>query len=89
VSAELTCHPSLGISQITGGVRPDLRKSGRLQDAVLWKAAVVDQQLASRGMPRFGRHLSAADAELIRAYVARQAALLVDEEQKRTAPATQ
>ena len=69
---------------------PDLRKRGRLQDAALWKAAVVDAALASRGMPRFGRYVSAADAELIRAYVARQAALLINqEEQERTAPATQ
>jgi len=62
-------------------VLPDLRKSGRLQDAALWKAAVVDAALASRGMPRFGRYVSAADAELIRAYVARQAAMLYAEEQ--------
>ena len=48
----LTCH---GIAAITGGVLPDLRKSGRLQDAALWKDAVVDAALASRGMPRFAR----------------------------------
>jgi len=62
---------------------------GRTQDAALWKAAVVDEELASRGMPRFSGHISAADAELIRAYVARQAALLIDQEHERTAPATQ
>ncbi|AMY08539.1 Quinohemoprotein alcohol dehydrogenase ADH-IIG precursor [Luteitalea pratensis] len=82
----LNCH---GIAAITGGVLPDLRKSGRLQDAVLWKAAVVDEELASRGMPRFSRHISAADAELIRAYVAGQAGLLFNQEQERTPPATQ
>ena len=69
----LTCH---GIAAITGGVLPDLRKSGRLQDGELWKGAVVDADLASRGMPRFERYVSPADAELIRAYVARQAAIL-------------
>ena len=73
----LQCH---GIAAITGGVLPDLRKSARLQDAALWKAAVVDAALASRGMPRFGRYVSTADAELIRAYVARQAAMLYAEE---------
>ena len=35
----LQCH---GIAAITGGVLPDLRKTGRPQDAALWKAAVVD-----------------------------------------------
>jgi quinohemoprotein ethanol dehydrogenase len=74
----LTCH---GIAAVTGGVIPDLRKSGRLQDAALWKDAVVDAALASRGMPRFAGHVSPADAERIRAYVARQATMLFEEEQ--------
>ena len=73
----LRCH---GIAAVTGGVLPDLRKSGRLQDAGLWKAAVVDAALASRGMPRFAGHVSPADGERIRAYVARQAAMLYEEE---------
>ena len=51
----LMCH---GIAAVTGGVLPDLRKSGRLQDAGLWKAAVVDAELASRGMPRFAGYVS-------------------------------
>ena len=74
----LTCH---GIAAITGGVLPDLRKSGRLHDADLWKRAVVGADLAAQGMPRFERYITAADAELIRAYVARQAAMLYEEEQ--------
>jgi len=74
----LTCH---GIAAITGGVLPDLRKSGRLQDADLWKRAVVGADLAAQGMPRFERYVTPADAELIRAYVARQAAMLYEEEQ--------
>ena len=74
----LTCH---GIAAITGGVLPDLRKSGRLHDAGLWKRAVVGADLAARGMPRFERYVTAADAELIRAYVARQAAIRYEEEQ--------
>ena len=74
----LFCH---GIAVITGGVLPDLRKSGRLHDGDLWKRAVVGADLAAQGMPRFERYLTAADAELIRAYVARQAAMLYEEEQ--------
>ena len=74
----LVCH---GIAAVGGGVLPDLRKSGRLQDAALWRAAVVEAALASKGMPRFERQLSAADAERIRAYVARQAAMAYAEEQ--------
>ena len=74
----LTCH---GIAAITGGVLPDLRKSGRLHDAGLWKRAFVGADLAAQGMPRFERYITAADAELIRAYVARQAAMLYEEEQ--------
>jgi len=41
----------------------------------------VDGDLASLGMPRFGAHVSPADAELIRAYVARQAGFLYAEEE--------
>ena len=33
------------------------------------------------GMPLFGKYVSAQDAELIRAYVARQAAMLYEAEQ--------
>ncbi len=75
----LVCH---GIAAIGGGVLPDLRTSGRLQDGALWRSAVIEAALASKGMPRFEQHLTAADAELIRAYVARQAAMLYGEEQR-------
>jgi hypothetical protein len=37
---------------------------------------VLDGDLTSAGMPRFDRYVEPADAELIRAYVARQAAML-------------
>jgi mono/diheme cytochrome c family protein len=76
----LTCH---GLAAITGGVLPDLRKSGRLQDTALWRAAVTGGAFASLGMPRFERYLSSLDAELIRAYVAKQAAMLYEEEAAR------
>lgn len=68
-----TCH---GAGVVTGGVLPDLRRSVRLQDATLWRRAVVEGDLAPLGMPRFGQYVSGDDAELIRAYVARQAATL-------------
>jgi PQQ-dependent dehydrogenase (methanol/ethanol family) len=74
------CH---GVAAVTGGVLPDLRRSPRLQDAVAWRRAVVDGELASLGMPRFGKYVTAEDAELVRAYVARQAAMLYAAESSR------
>ncbi len=74
------CH---GVAAVTGGVLPDLRRSPRLQDAVAWRRAVVDGELASLGMPRFGKYVTAEDAELVRAYVARQAAMLYAAESNR------
>jgi PQQ-dependent dehydrogenase (methanol/ethanol family) len=71
------CH---GVGVVTGGVLPDLRRSSRLQSADAWRRVVVEGDLAARGMPRFGRYVSAEDAELIRAYVAKQAAGLYDAE---------
>ena len=43
----------------------------------------MDGELASLGMPRFGNYVTAEDAELIRAYVARQAAMLYAAESSR------
>ena len=40
----------------------------------------MDGALAKRGMPNFGAHVSPEAAELIRAYVARQARMLYTEE---------
>lgn len=74
------CLPCHGIAAVTGGVLPDLRRSAMLQDAGTWRALVVDGALASRGMPNFGTHVSPEAAEEIRAYVARQAAILYAEE---------
>jgi mono/diheme cytochrome c family protein len=71
------CH---GVSAVSGGVLPDLRRSPRLQDAIAWRRAVVDGDLAPAGMPRFGKYVTPADAELIRAYVAKQAAILYEAE---------
>ena len=74
----LGCH---GIAVITGGVLPDLRKTPRLQDATAWFRALTDGELQSRGMPQFQNHVTEKDAELIRAYVARQAGFLFAEEE--------
>ena len=73
---ERNCTVCHGVAAVTGGVLPDLRRSIRLQDAVAWRRVVVDGELAPLGMPRFGKYVSAEDAELIRAYVARQAEML-------------
>ena len=43
----------------------------------------MDGDLGALGMPRFGRYVSPRDAELVRAYVARQAAMLYEEENAR------
>ena len=80
---ERNCTVCHGVAAITGGVLPDLRRSIRLQDAVAWRRAVVDGDLASLGMPRFGKYVPAQDAELIRAYVARQAGMLYAAEASR------
>lgn len=64
------CH---GVSAISGGVLPDLRRAGSLQDAATWRSIVVDGALDARGMPKLGDWVSPADAEAIRAYVAREA----------------
>ncbi|MGQ0648763.1 MAG: c-type cytochrome, partial [Gemmatimonadaceae bacterium] len=80
----LVCH---GVAAIAGAVIPDLRTSPRLQDAGAWNRAVVDGEFVPLGMPRFAAYLTPADVELIRAYVARQAALL--HAQERAKPPTQ
>jgi quinohemoprotein ethanol dehydrogenase len=72
---ERNCTVCHGVAALSGGVLPDLRRSIRLQDAGAWRRVVVDGELAPLGMPRFGRYVSAEDAELIRAYVARQAGM--------------
>ena len=58
----------------------DLRKSARLQDANLWRRGVLGGELASLGMRRFERYLTPADADLIRSYVTRQAAMQYEAE---------
>jgi quinohemoprotein ethanol dehydrogenase len=65
---------------VSAGVLPDLRRSPRLQDGLAWRRVVVNGDLAAAGMPRYEKHVSPAQAELIRAYVAKQAAMLYEAE---------
>ena len=64
------CHGPLAISS---GVLPDLRWSAITSNAASWASVVLQGTLASNGMVSFAEHLSADDAEDIRAYVLRQA----------------
>lgn len=56
-----------------GYVLPDLRRSGALPQAQVWRSIVIDGILESQGMASFKGYLSPADAEAIRAYVNGQA----------------
>lgn len=59
------CHGDVAVS---GGVLPDLRYSGTL-DNDQWFAVVLQGLLKSRGMVSFEKELTRADATAIRAYV--------------------
>jgi quinohemoprotein ethanol dehydrogenase len=71
----LMCH---GVAA-GGGAIADLRRSARLHDAATWRE-VVATGIAAVGMPSFAGDVSDQDAELVRAYVARQAAALYAQE---------
>lgn len=64
------CH---GDSAVSGGVLPDLRRSGATGDKAAWHAIVRDGALRARGMVSFATELTVDDAEAIRAYVAQRA----------------
>ena len=68
----MVCH---GFGAIGGGSISDLRYSTRLQSSAEWAKVVVGGDRTSLGMPSFTSMLSAQDAELIRAYVVRQATM--------------
>jgi mono/diheme cytochrome c family protein len=75
----MVCH---GSGVISGGVLPDLRRAGSLQDAIVWRQTVHGAR-AANGMPDFTQWLDADDAEAIRAYVASEAAIAYAEERAR------
>ncbi|PLK25740.1 PQQ-dependent dehydrogenase, methanol/ethanol family [Novosphingobium sp. TH158] len=68
------CH---GDAAVAGGINPDLRRSGVLNDAAIMKAVVIDGALSPRnggnGMVAFGKVLKPADAEAIRQYLIKRA----------------
>ena len=66
----LVCH---GPGAVGNGVLPDLRKSGTIADAALWKSVVIDGILKSNGMVSFGSVLTPKEAEQMRAYVVSRA----------------
>jgi quinohemoprotein ethanol dehydrogenase len=72
------CH---GLSAISGGVLPDLRRSPLLQDPQSWTQTVHGAR-KDLGMPDFTQWVSAADAEAVRAFVAGEARLLYDAEHR-------
>lgn len=71
------CH---GDGAVSGGVVPDLRRSGALADADAWRAVVMDGALEARGMVSFATRMSAEDAEAVRAYIVGRARLLAADE---------
>ena len=66
----VVCH---GFGAIGGGAIADLRYSARLQSGAEWAKVVREGERVKLGMPSFGTLLTADDAELVRAYVVRQA----------------
>jgi mono/diheme cytochrome c family protein len=64
------CH---GISVISGGVLPDLRRSGFIQNQVAFEQVVLKGSLRERGMIGFEQWLTPADVEAIRAYIIKEA----------------
>ena len=60
------CH---GASAGGAGVLPDLQRSGVLGDRAVWRKVLIDGTLKDRGMVSFGRVMSPAQAEQVRAYV--------------------
>jgi quinohemoprotein ethanol dehydrogenase len=52
---------------------PDLRKSGAIADAAVWKSVVIDGILKGNGMVSFSSVLTPKEAEQMRAYVVSRA----------------
>ena len=65
-----SCH---GLETLTAGVLPDLRRSPALADPEVWSAIVLEGAFTEKGMVGFANKFGAAEAELLRGYVAEQA----------------
>jgi quinohemoprotein ethanol dehydrogenase len=68
-----TCAMCHGPGTYSGGVVPDLKRSGALMDKSAWNAIVIDGVLKDQGMASFARWLTPVQAENIRAFVAAKA----------------
>ena len=79
----LMCH-GVGAG---GGAVVDLRRSSRLHDAAAWRQMIASG-ITTVGMPSFAGDVSDEEAELIRAYVARQAAILYAADHTTAKPVT-
>ena len=64
------CH---GDAAVAGGVNPDLRHSGALNDPKVWQAIIHDGALQDQGMVAWKSVLSPAEIETIRHYVIKRA----------------
>ncbi len=82
----VTCH---GDQAFSSGLVPNLRFSGVTTNADAWRSVVLGGSLAKRGMPNFGKVLSEADAEAVRAYVIAEANSGRDEEFYKTLSAAE
>jgi quinohemoprotein ethanol dehydrogenase len=71
------CH---GPSTYSAGVLPDLRRSLALADESMWNAIVLKGALEARGMINFSLWIKPDEADAIRAFVAKQARALKQEE---------
>ena len=74
------CH---GTATRSLNIIPDLRRSAALTSPALWRSIVIDGALTDRGMIGWTQFIDASQAESIRAYVARQAVALQQEEAAR------
>jgi|SRR5882672_552973 len=71
------CH---GVGTRGLNIIPDLRRSPALTNTALWRSVVIDGALLDRGMIGWTQFIDATQAESIRAYVARQAVVLAQEQ---------
>jgi len=81
VAAHLAPALGHGGAAVANGAFPDLRRSGAIQDRDAFRA-ILSGVLADQGMPDVSKWVSPEEMELLRAYVAAQAAKAYAAEQK-------
>jgi quinohemoprotein ethanol dehydrogenase len=72
-SYDRVCRRCHGFNAKSQNVIPDLRRSGALTDAMLWKQIVHDGVLTARGMVGWSRFLTPEQVENVRGFVVEQA----------------